>query len=314
MLIILCVSVVLVLLAITLIYWLAPTEELRTTGNREQAIYFNEMWYQEYKAALSNPDLSLSEKAFLMRELQRYEFFLRTNTIHTDYLQFSYNECKFEGYEGIGFLFSILSFGLFAYAVYAMFCALYMISEEKREGSLKNLFASNIPKDKLFLSKLAIYGALLIIPYIIFAIIIGIAGIFVPHGSFLVYTTHFEAVSGYAILWQMIFTDFVIGIMFFAVTVLLSVFLRQIPCIALTVSGYLLLGLLMYVIHTKIQFLPFGGKVIPTSIFVPIVGFQSYGEEGMVLNSIYFIFFAVSIAIAAILLIISAKQFNKRNI
>ena len=75
MLIILGVSVILVILAIALIYWLAPTEELQTTENREQSIYFNEMWYQEYKAALDNPDLSLSEKAYLMREAQRYKFF-----------------------------------------------------------------------------------------------------------------------------------------------------------------------------------------------------------------------------------------------
>lgn len=313
MLIVLGVSVVLVFAAIALIYWLAPTETI-IAENREAAFNTYQRWLFEYKEALGETS-GLSAKAYLMREIERFEFFLRTNTIHTDYLKFGYyNYCKFEGFEGIGFLFAILSFGMFAYAVYAMFCALYMISEEKREGSLKNLLASDIPKNKLFLYKLAIYGALAIIPYLILAMIIGIAGAFVPHGNFLVYTTHFEAVSGYAILWQMIFTDLAIAAVIFAVTLLLSVFLRQIPCIALTVSGYLAVALLDYVIQSKAEFLPLGSMTIRTAAFIPITGLQTYGLDGMVLNPIYFLLFAVNIAIAAIIIIISAKQFNKRNI
>ncbi len=301
----------LAVLAFFLVFALTPSESQYIVTDREAAKNTYYKYISDYEVQLTSPNLTDSERTEIKLNIERYQYYLDTGTVESDYLPIDFFTTKFNRYTGNSLLLSFAHYSFYPFCILSVMGGVYLVGQERDKNILKNILASNIPRTKLYGSKLLINSIMTFAPILLFMIVLGIAGAFVPHGTFLVYSGGYKPLNGYALFWQIILGNFSAQLLLYSVSALLCLFFKRLYSVAFTVVGYLFFAILGMAIVNENRFIELNIQTFESMVCFPVVGIQNYTSG---LDVVFWVVFIAHLALSAALIAISFKAFKRRNL
>ncbi|MCM1439145.1 MAG: ABC transporter permease [Roseburia sp.] len=290
---------------------LSPAESQYIVSDRNEAKNTYYKYIADGEAQLASPYLTDSERTEIKLGIERYKFYLETDTVESDYLPIDNFTSKFKGYGGSSILLRFAHFSFYPFCILAIAGGVYLIGQEKDKNILKNILAPDIPRGKLYATKLAINFLMTFAPVIISAAVLGIAGAFVPHGNFLVYSGGYKPLNAYALYWQIILGNFSAQLLLYSVSVLLCLFFKRIFSVGFTVVGYLFFAVLVMIVYNSDRFVELNVQTFESVVCIPLAGIQNYTAG---LDVVFWAVFIAHLALSAAVIAVSYSVFGRRDL
>ena len=208
------------------------------------------------------------------RDIEKYQFFLDTGTVAQDYINYSDYIEKYEGYEAFGYCTRVYESMTYVFCAVALVGALWTFSAERH--TVKNLLAAPIKRKEIFAVKtgvtFAAVTALPVLLYVVFLIVCACS----PSRPFLMYSGGYKAVSGTHIFAQIGIRNILLVALFYAVTLLCTMYFKPLPSGLIPTLGTVALIFLSFIITGESKFVMLGKAAFDSFNLYPVLGLWNY--------------------------------------
>lgn len=280
---------------------------------RAHELVLYEQGLEELRYQLDNfgYEMTFDERAWREQEIEKYEFLLETGTVIEDYTDIDNFTDKVKGYMRGGFTLHCAYWSFFPFAVWVVAVALYLFAAERRAGTDKNVFASDVGRKTVFSAKLTVGTVAAFAPWALFSAAFGAVGAFLPYTDFLVYGTGYAVLNGYELFWQLTLGNFAALAILFSAALFSGMCFGRLPSALFCAVGYFVLLISGMLVGHKVEFVKIKVQKLENFYCFPAVGIQNYTAG---LNGVFWVVWALNILLAAAMVFAAFAVFLRRDI
>ncbi|MDE7163677.1 MAG: ABC transporter permease subunit [Clostridia bacterium] len=210
----------------------------------------------------------------LKRSIERFRFFLDTETIEYDYITNTDYITKYKGYEAFGYCTSVYESMTYVFCAFALVGALWTFSAERH--TVKNLLAAPIKRKEIFAVKTCVtFTEVTALPVLLFIVLLIVCACS-PQRPYLMYSGGFKAVTGTHIFAQIGIRNILLVALFYAVTLLCTMYFKPLPSGLIPTLGIVALIFLSMIITGESKFIMLGKAAFETYNLYPVLGLWNY--------------------------------------